>query len=63
MRIGFGLAILAVVLYIGALVGAQTYPSMVHKLSVQPNELEREAPYLRHHIAATRAAYERVLAT
>jgi hypothetical protein len=56
-REGYGFAILAVVLYVGAQIGVQTYPSLVHRFSVQPNELERETPYLRHHIQATRAAY------
>ena len=56
-REGMGLAILAVVLYVAAQFAVQLYPSMVHKFSVLPNELERETPYIKNNIEATRAAY------
>jgi hypothetical protein len=56
-REDFNLAILAAVLYIGAQIGVQAYPSFVHRFSVRPNQLEREAPYLKYNIDATRAAY------
>jgi len=56
-REDFNLAILGAVLYIGAQVGVQAYPSFVHRFSVRPNQLEREAPYLKYNIEATRAAY------
>jgi uncharacterized membrane protein (UPF0182 family) len=56
-REDFNLAILGAVLYVAAQAGVQVYPSLVHRFSVQPNQLEREAPYLKHNIDATRAAY------
>src|SRR5690606_11141862 len=56
-RQDFTLAILAAVLYIGGQLGVRAYPSLVHQFSVQPNEVERETPYLKYNIEATRAAY------
>jgi len=47
--------VLAVLLV--ALVGWKAYPQMIQRIVVQPNELERERPFLEHHIRATRAAY------
>ena len=40
-----------------ALLGRGVLPSLMQKLVVAPTELTREAPYLKHHIAATRAAW------
>ncbi len=34
------------------------YPSFVQRISVQPNELALERPYIRQHIAATQRAFE-----
>ena len=34
------------------------YPALVQRLRVQPNELDREAPYIARNIEATRAAYQ-----
>lgn len=49
---------IAVGLYLGVeLLGVSLYPSLVHSISVVPNEAEREAPFIRHNIEATRAAY------
>ena len=56
-RSGFALPIAAVVLYAGAQFGARAYPDFVHRFSVKPNELEREAPYLAYNITATRTAF------
>ncbi len=39
------------------LLGRGLYPAMLQKYVVEPNELERERPYLEHEIASTRAAY------
>jgi uncharacterized membrane protein (UPF0182 family) len=56
-RTGFAMPIAAVLLYAGAQVATRAYPDFVHRFSVKPNELEREAPFLAHNIAATRAAF------
>lgn len=48
----------AVVGYLAvALVGRGLFPLVMQKLLVAPTELTRETPYLRYHIAATRAAW------
>jgi len=39
------------------LVGRGLFPLLLQKLVVAPTELTRETPYLKHHIAATRAAW------
>jgi uncharacterized protein len=49
--IGIGLLIAAAIVMNGIV------PSFVQRFSVAPNELERELPYLEHHIQSTRAAY------
>ena len=48
---GIGLWLLVLV------VGAWAYPGLAHRLEVQPNELERERPYIENNIAFTREAY------
>lgn len=50
--IGFGLMVLSAVL-IGGL-----YPAIVQKFQVQPNELAKEAPYIKKNMKETRAAYD-----
>src|SRR5688500_2890822 len=51
-------AVSAVVVYIVVSVVARALiPMAYQKLVVSPNELTREDPYLRHHIAATRKAW------
>jgi uncharacterized protein len=40
-----------------AVVGRGLFPMVIQKFIVAPTELTRETPYLRHHIAATRAAW------
>ncbi|MGH7592835.1 MAG: UPF0182 family protein [Gemmatimonadales bacterium] len=48
----------AVVGYVAVVaVGRGLFPLVVQKLLVAPTELTRETPYLRYHIAATRAAW------
>ena len=37
--------------------GAWAYPGLAHRLEVQPNELERERPYIENNIEFTREAY------
>ncbi len=48
---GFGLWLLVLV------VGGWAYPGLAHRLEVQPNELERERPYIENNIEFTREAY------
>lgn len=51
-------AVGAVVLYFGvSILGGSLYPAAIQKFSVAPNELVKEAPQLRHHIAATQEAW------
>ncbi len=51
-------AVSAIVVYIAVSVLARgLVPAAFQKLVVSANELTREAPYLRHHIAATRKAW------
>lgn len=56
-RIGWllkgGLIVLA-----ASIVGQILLPPAIQQLSVEPNELELETPYLKHNIAQTRLAYE-----
>jgi uncharacterized protein len=44
-------------LLLGALVLVAAYPAVVQRFQVEPNELNREAPYIRWHIDFTRQAY------
>ncbi|HYV98616.1 MAG TPA: UPF0182 family protein [Gemmatimonadaceae bacterium] len=39
------------------IVGRGVFPALVQRLSVVPNELARETPYLQRHLEATRAAW------
>ncbi|MEW6228120.1 MAG: UPF0182 family protein, partial [Bacillota bacterium] len=41
----------------GSFLLGSVYPSMVQRLSVEPNELSRERPYIGYNIAATRFAF------
>lgn len=53
-----GAAVSAIVIYVVVSVVARALvPAAYQKLVVSPNELTREDPYLRHHIAATRKAW------
>ena len=58
MRRGIGLAIVGLVLLIGAsLILGSAYPAIVQNYSVKPNELVKETPYIQRAIKATRDAY------
>jgi uncharacterized membrane protein (UPF0182 family) len=48
---GIGLWLLVLV------VGGWAYPGLAHRFEVQPNELERERPYIENNIEFTREAY------
>ena len=41
-----------------SIVGAMILPSVVQRFTVEPDELQRETPYIERNIAATRAAFE-----
>ncbi|MFZ4627225.1 MAG: UPF0182 family protein [Blastocatellia bacterium] len=52
------LLLVGIVLYGLVLVGGKwLYPSFVQRLSVAPNELVKETPYIQHNIAATRKSF------
>ena len=40
-----------------SIVGAMILPGVIQRFTVEPNELERETPYIERNIAATRAAF------
>lgn len=40
-----------------SIVGAMILPGIIQRFTVEPNELERETPYIERNIAATRAAF------
>ncbi len=44
-------------LLVGGLLLGQAYPALVQKFQVEPNELSREAPYIRWNLEFTRRAY------
>jgi len=49
----------AIALYLAVeVVGVQAFPALLHRFTVLPNEAEKEAPFIAHNIAATRAAYD-----
>ncbi|OPL15813.1 MAG: hypothetical protein AVO39_06895 [delta proteobacterium MLS_D] len=48
---GLGVLIVSIIIFSGLL------PSFVQRFSVDPNELQRERPYLDNHIQSTRSAY------
>lgn len=55
---GFRLTAFSVLaLLVVDLVGMQLFPGLMQRLTVAPNELDKERPYLQHNIAATRYAY------
>ena len=54
-RLRMGLAAVALYMVVAFLGGI--YPSVIQKLIVDPNELERETPQIMHNIMATRKAY------
>ncbi len=46
-----------IVLWVIVSVGGSLYAAVLQRYVVEPNELTREAPYIRYNIEATRAAY------
>ncbi len=54
--LSYAIAGLATVVGVSIIVGA-IYPAMVQSLSVKPNELEKQRPYIKRAIAATQDAY------
>ena len=44
-------------LVVGGVVVGQAYPSFVQRFRVEPNELDRETPYIEHNIAFTRIGF------
>ncbi|MGI8552580.1 MAG: UPF0182 family membrane protein [Dehalococcoidia bacterium] len=58
LRDGYVLAGAGIGVWLVALVlGLGIYPASVQRLSVQPNELNKERPYIQRNIDVTRAAY------
>jgi uncharacterized protein len=54
----YKLALAAVILVFGgSFLAADAFPALFQRLSVEPNELQLETPYLRHNIALTQEAY------
>ena len=48
----------AFILYFGAsIIGGFLYPLVLEQLVVKPNELVKETPFIKHHIAATQKAW------
>ena len=47
----------AVLLFVAVALGGRAYEALLQRFVVAPNEQVRETPYLRHNIAATRAAF------
>lgn len=45
-------------LVVGGLVVGQAYPSFVQRFRVEPNELERETPFIEHNIRFTRLGFD-----
>lgn len=57
-RTGVGLLIGAVVLWlVGTIVVGSIYPGLVQSVSIKPNEITKETPYIENTIAQTRKAY------
>jgi uncharacterized membrane protein (UPF0182 family) len=55
---GISLAAGSMILWVAvAVLGGQVYPASVQRLSVQPNELEKERPYIERNIDMTRRAF------
>ena len=57
-RRGWTLPVIAVGLWalVGILAGA-VYPAFIQKIKVEPNEADKERPYIQRNITATRVAY------
>lgn len=46
-----------VTVVVASMVIGQFYPSLVQRFQVEPNELERETPYIEHNVAFTRMGF------
>ena len=42
---------------LGGLILVQLYPELIQRFRVEPNELERESPYIEHNLAFTRTGF------
>jgi uncharacterized membrane protein (UPF0182 family) len=51
------LAVSAVAVVVAAIVIGQFFPALVQRFRVEPNELERETPYIEHNLAFTRVGF------
>lgn len=59
IRNAYILAAAGVIIWLAALIlGLGIYPLLVQRLSVQPNELNKEKPYIQRNINMTRYAYD-----
>ncbi len=47
----------AAALTVGSLALGQVYPSLIQRFQVQPNELDRETPYIEHSVRFTRTGF------
>ena len=52
------LGVTVVVWFLASLVVGRLYPEAIQRLSVLPNQYQREEPYIRNNIAMTRLAYD-----
>lgn len=52
-----GAGIWVVALGVGTIVAGQLVPAVVQRFQVEPNELERESPYIEHGVAFTRQGF------
>ena len=58
-RNSLALPLYGIAIYFIAFVGVnEIYPGFVQKIVVNPNELEKERPYIEHNIKLTRSAYQ-----
>ncbi len=55
-RVGWVASGIGAVVVAGLVLG-QLYPSMIQRFRVEPNELEREAPYIEHNLSFTRVGF------
>ncbi len=59
LRRGWKLVVLSAAAFIVSLILiAGVYPGLVQKFVVEPNELDKERPYIKHNIRFTRLAYD-----
>lgn len=56
-KIHHPLTLILLAVYIAVFVSGEMAENIVQRIGVQPNELERETPYIQHNISETRAAF------